>query len=349
MRKFRLAQNRATQRPTGDDLDAEAAGSQDRYDYVPINPVARLHAWPDDKRLAVYFCNGISNTLPSDRALGSNSTRWTRDYRRRQRNYAWRDYGNRVGLWRMFEFFDELELPWAQSIRCTTTTRRSSSGSASAATKSGHGRTNSEEQDDLWEDDEARLSASHRDDREARRRAAAGWMSPGSPKPVTPDLLKEAGYLYVMDWPIDDQPIWMRTRAGRSSPCPIRRDQRHGGFIHRQHTAASSPTCWSTSSTRCSISASATAGVQVSIHPSYSAIRSGCGRCAMRSNTAPSTSTGPGLVHPRGRDREILLLASGPASFRAAQKSNKPQSLRPTKLAGRRPTRSSADRRPLRA
>ena len=31
---------------------------------------------------------------------------------------------------------------------------------------------------------------------------------------VTLDLLKEAGFRYVMDWPADDQPFWMRTRAG---------------------------------------------------------------------------------------------------------------------------------------
>jgi len=28
-------------------------------------------------------------------------------------------------------------------------------------------------------------------------------------------LLKELGYKYLMDWPMDDQPVWMRTRKGR--------------------------------------------------------------------------------------------------------------------------------------
>ena len=32
--------------------------------------------------------------------------------------------------------------------------------------------------------------------------------------PVTLDLLKEAGYKYMLDWPADDQPFWMRTRSG---------------------------------------------------------------------------------------------------------------------------------------
>jgi hypothetical protein len=31
---------------------------------------------------------------------------------------------------------------------------------------------------------------------------------------LTPDLLKEAGYRYLLDWPADDQPYWMRTRSG---------------------------------------------------------------------------------------------------------------------------------------
>jgi hypothetical protein len=40
---------------------------------------------------------------------------------------------------------------------------------------------------------------------------------------MTPDLLKEAGYDFVMDWPADDQPFWMKTRAGPllSVPYPI--------------------------------------------------------------------------------------------------------------------------------
>ena len=49
-------------------------------------------------------------------------------------------------------------------------------------------------------------------------------MSPWIAETVrTPDLLKAAGYRYLMDWPADDQPIWMRTRHGPllSVPYPI--------------------------------------------------------------------------------------------------------------------------------
>lgn len=51
-----------------------------------------------------------------------------------------------------------------------------------------------------------------------------GWMGPWiSETAVTPDLLQENGYTFIMDWPADDQPFWMKTRAGRimSMPYPI--------------------------------------------------------------------------------------------------------------------------------
>ena len=54
---------------------------------------------------------------------------------------------------------------------------------------------------------------------------------------VTPDLLKEAGYTRLLDWPLDDQPMWMKTRAGPilSIPYPIEmNDASHQ--VWRDHT-----------------------------------------------------------------------------------------------------------------
>jgi hypothetical protein len=55
---------------------------------------------------------------------------------------------------------------------------------------------------------------------------------------VTLDLLKEAGYQYVMDWPVDDQPIWMRTRAGPilTVPYPVELNDM-SSLVGRRHTA----------------------------------------------------------------------------------------------------------------
>ena len=54
---------------------------------------------------------------------------------------------------------------------------------------------------------------------------------------MTLDLLKEAGYTYVLDWPADDQPIWLNTRSGKilSVPYPLELNDA-GQVIHRRHS-----------------------------------------------------------------------------------------------------------------
>jgi allantoinase len=63
-------------------------------------------------------------------------------------------------------------------------------------------------------------------------------MGPGAlESSVTPDLLKETGYTHLLDWPFDDQPIWMQTRAGPllSVPYPMELNDA-GTLAHRDHT-----------------------------------------------------------------------------------------------------------------
>ena len=51
--------------------------------------------------------------------------------------------------------------------------------------------------------------------------APQGWLSPWiAESRVTPDLLHEAGYGYTLNWCMDDQPVWMRTRTGRILSIP---------------------------------------------------------------------------------------------------------------------------------
>ena len=51
---------------------------------------------------------------------------------------------------------------------------------------------------------------------EAEGKPPQGWLGPWiAQSPVTPDLLAEAGYSYLLDWCMDDQPIWFSCRGGR--------------------------------------------------------------------------------------------------------------------------------------
>jgi len=37
-------------------------------------------------------------------------------------------------------------------------------------------------------------------------------------------MLDEAGYRYVLDWCMDDQPVWLKTRKGRILAVPYPQD-----------------------------------------------------------------------------------------------------------------------------
>ena len=110
-----------------------------------------------------------------------------------------------------------------------------------------HGRSNSERQGDMWEQDEARLIAETTEAiRKFTGKKPAGWMSPWlSQSRQTLDLLQEAGYLYQCDWPLDDQPIWMRTRGGKilNMPYPVETND-SPMMLMRLHTAAELSTIW---------------------------------------------------------------------------------------------------------
>lgn len=209
-----------------------------RYDYVPITR-RPVYDWPEGRRLAVFFCNNIEH-FAFRAGLGIDSTGPAAT--QTQVNYAWRDYGNRVGLWHYLDLLDEFGLPGAHNVNAAAleycpdiVARLNGRGDEYV----GHGRTNSERQDVLWEEDEARLIA---DSTEILTRLSGrkpeGWLGPGlAESGATLDLLKEAGYRYVMDWPVDDQPIWMRTRAGPilSVPYPIELNDLPA-FTVRHHT-----------------------------------------------------------------------------------------------------------------
>jgi allantoinase len=212
----------------------------DRYNYSPITERPD-YSWPDGKRLAVHIALNIEH-FSFDGTMGHTPTELGPPPD--QRNYAWREYGLRVGIWRIFDLLDELELPACHLTNSTIyefAPQIMDRVRARGDEVVGHGRTNSERQGDLAEDAEADLIAEATKTIEKHEGAPPkGWMSPWiSESAVTPDLLKENGYTYIMNWPADDQPFWMRTRAGPilQVPYPIEINDSPAN-LSRRHTAA---------------------------------------------------------------------------------------------------------------
>lgn len=186
-----------------------------RYDYTAIGQRPDF-TWPDGKRLAVYLGVNLEQFafgegLGAELAPGGPQPDVL--------NYAWRDYGNRVGAWRLIELLDELDLPATVLVNSALYGYAPELMAAHRARDdeiAGHGRTNSERQSLLDVDAErALIREATTVLTEAEGRAPAGWLSPWiAESHATPDLLAEAGYSYTLNWCMDDQPVWMRTASG---------------------------------------------------------------------------------------------------------------------------------------
>jgi len=143
----------------------------DRYAYSPI--VDRPdYSWPDGKRLAVYLGLNIEHFAFG---AGEGHLLTVAGAAPDPRTFAWRDYGNRVGVWRCLELFDELNLPAAHLINTAVfdyAPRIVDALKARGDEFIGHGRTNAERHSHMWEADERRFLQEVRDAIERIRKAA---------------------------------------------------------------------------------------------------------------------------------------------------------------------------------
>ena len=209
-----------------------------RYDYSPITKRPD-YSWPGGKRLAFYIALNIEH-FAFGAGLGIDPH--NRGGPQSSRNFAWRDYGNRIGNWRLFDILDELKLPATillNSSVCYHYPEIIEKIKARGDDVLGHGRTNSEVMKPLWADDEARVIQEITEVIEKYIGVRpTGWMGPAaSESNVTPDLLKEAGYTHLLDWPVDDQPIWMKTRSGPLLSVPYPMELNDAGTLAlRDHT-----------------------------------------------------------------------------------------------------------------
>ncbi len=211
-----------------------------RYAYSPITERPD-YDWPGGRRLAFFIGLNVEH-FSFGEGLGHTTT--APGAEPDVRNHAWRDYGLRVGVWRLFDLFDELDLPACHLVNSAVydhapqiMERIRQRGDEII----GHGRTNSETQIGLTEDDERRLITDATETITRHEgRPPAGWLGPWIAESlVTLDLLKEAGYRYMLDWPCDDQPIWMETRSGPllSMPYPLEIND-SPAMLSRRHSAA---------------------------------------------------------------------------------------------------------------
>jgi hypothetical protein len=196
--------------------------SHDRFPYSPITDRPDF-SWPGGRRLAVYVAVAIEHFPYNDGGLGlsySPGLEHPNTY-----NWSWREYGNRVGGFRLLDMLTALDIQPTVLVNssCYEHCPQLLDAYRAAGTEFvAHGRTNGLHPNGLDLDAERAVIAEVRDTMERGDGVAPrGWMSPGAnPSAATEDLLAELGFTYTLDWPIDDQPTWMSTKGGPLMSVP---------------------------------------------------------------------------------------------------------------------------------
>ncbi len=143
------------------------------------------------------------------------------------RHYTSRDYGNRVGIFRLFRVLEKWGLPASVAMNAALAERypilvRETLQRGHEIVCHGYD-MDSLHHSGMAEAEEQALIAKARDIlTQATGTVPQGWWSPASSESfATPDLLKEAGFAYCCDWANDDLPYRLHTRAGDLYAFPL--------------------------------------------------------------------------------------------------------------------------------
>ena len=197
------------------------------YDYVPM-PKRKPRKWPNGARVALmvsinieywdlvkdspepYYAGGpamLPDPLPGNVADLPN--------------YTWREYGHRVGIWRMMDVFDEAGVKAGTTMNAKTGLERRDIIDA-VNERGWEIVAHNYEQGDLlskyfFEPEKERevIRETLKVYEEVNGRKAAGWLSSslrGTPR--TPDFCAEEGLKFFCDYLNDDQPYLIQTPSG---------------------------------------------------------------------------------------------------------------------------------------
>lgn len=195
----------------------------ERLDYSAMPERAPL-VWPGGARLALWVAPNIEHYEYQPQQVRVRDP-WPRVPHPDILGYGLRDYGNRVGVWRLMEVFDRYRLPCTVSLSMAVLDMYPEI--AEALLKRGwefmsHGLYNTRYHWGMNEDEErAAIDACQAIHRRHTGRSLKGWFSPAASNTVrTPDLVAEAGIAYLCDLYHDDQPTPIRVRQGELFSLP---------------------------------------------------------------------------------------------------------------------------------
>jgi peptidoglycan/xylan/chitin deacetylase (PgdA/CDA1 family) len=221
------------------------------YEFSPISERKPLR-WPKGKRLALlitlnleyweltqdhdglYFAGGPSI---NDRLLPARVPDFN--------NYTWRDYGHRVGIWRLYDVFDRAGVPASCTVNGIMCEERPQIVKAAAERGWELIAHNWIQTDNLinYRDDRAKeLEVIKRTVdviEQSTGRRPRGWLSSSLRCTVnTPGILKELGLTYHCDFMNDEQPYLIQSDRGPIVSIPYTNEVNDIGIFTRRNFTA---------------------------------------------------------------------------------------------------------------
>ncbi len=210
----------------------------DRVDYSPIidRPIIK---WPNGARVALWISPNVEHYeyMPDDDAA---RTPWPRTPFPDVQQYSYRDYGNRVGFWRMLETLDKYNIRSCVSLNVAVLEHFPEIRDAMVERNydyMSHGIYNTRYLYTYTEEQEREF---YRDTIETLKlhtgKQLKGMLGPAiSGTERTPDLMAEAGLIYHTDWMHDDQPVPIKVKYGKLISVPYSIELNDSSLLRDNH------------------------------------------------------------------------------------------------------------------
>jgi allantoinase len=197
----------------------------------------KAFAWPGRKTLAIWIVPNVE-VWDFHSGAGAAISPQAGNVVPDTINYAWREYGMRVGLWRIADALDSLGLRATVALNsgvCQGFPHAIEQMKKRRWEFMGHGITNSKTLANLSLDEERQTirEVLHTIEQASGERPR-GWLGPGLTETFnTPDVLAEEGVQYVGDWNNDDQPYPMKVKKGKLFSVPYCMDLNDMHLLNR--------------------------------------------------------------------------------------------------------------------
>ena len=195
-------------------------------DWVAYSPIIDRPPirWPNNARVAFWVAPNVEyyEFLPP---FSEGQNPWPRTPHPDVQQFSYRDYGNRIGFWRMLEVCDKYNVKCGVSLNVAVLEHHPEIAEAMIQRNwdyMTHGVYNTRHLTHYTEEQEREF---YRDNIETLKRLTGkqlkGMLSParfGSPR--TPELMADAGLIYFADLVHDDQPVPIKVKSGKLISVP---------------------------------------------------------------------------------------------------------------------------------